>query len=100
MLFDEGSIGPVSFVPFAFSPPSFFNIVRKAASQFEVSSLPVASPPKVSSIPASGDSLATSSAVLPQSASPTDIVEPTLSRLSKRGTNSADVASAFRGLLQ
>lgn len=72
----EGLIGLVSSVPLASSSSSGPNTVDITSSHPEVSSLQVAFSSKVSSVLASGISLATSSAVLPQAASPSDSVKP------------------------
>lgn len=64
--------------------------------QLEVFSLQIVSRPKVLSVQASSVALATSSAVLTRTASPSDSVKPSLSGAARMGSTNADTASPFR----
>lgn len=74
MSLHEGPIGPEPSVPLAVSSSSVPSTVVTTSSQSKAFPLPVASPPKVSSVPASTIPLAAPLAVLSQAASPSDYI--------------------------
>lgn len=92
-----GSVSPVSLTSF---PPSGASTLGRASFQPEVSFSPVASPPRLLSVPASSASLATSRNDFRRAPSPSDSVKPSRSGAAQKGLFNGDTDLASRGLLQ